>query len=485
MQCMKKDGLINRSFPIIAGLNSLAVMFALSIYAYGGLFSRYLADDYCESTLLNSSGNFLAATIAGYQTWFNSYSILFFVQLTDWAGLWGFRFMSAVTLIFWTASLTWLIAEIGKAIQIRLSPSITLWIAGLVIFISLYQTPALYQILYWRTSLIPYTLPLVFFAGIAAYILWYARQPFQRSKAVWSGVICFASVFFASGLGETTSALQVGFLFLAVVVVWLTKSLHRRGDVLAILTISLACAVVSLLIIAFSPGTLNRLGRIMNQSPIYNPIELSMQVIVVTFQFLRDAIITSPLPALIVTLIPFGIMYFQNLNGSASGIPTSGVRIAILLTVLLMFILIGFSFAPSSFVRSFPVARARFAAHFVMTFSLALSGGLLGILASRLRIPLKTSLIRSAIVLLLGLLIVYPLRAGMKIYISTYEYRGFAAAWDERDAYIRKSVSEGAKDLVVVQLDSIGGVGEYKGNERHWINRCAANYYGLDTLRAP
>jgi hypothetical protein len=237
---------------------------------------------------------------------------------------------------------------------------------------------------------------------------------------------------------------------------------------------------------AFSPGTLNRLGRIMNQSPIYNPIELSMQVIVVTFQFLRDAIITAPLPALIVILIPFGIMYFQNVDGSAPGVSTSSLRVAIVLTVLAMFISIGFSFAPSTFVRSFPVARARFAAQFVMTFSLALSGGLLGILASRLHVPLKINMIRSAILLLLGLLlIVYPLRAGMKIYSSTYEYRYFAAAWDERDAYIRKSVSEGAKDLVVVQLDSMGGVGEYKGNERHWINRCAADFYGLDTLTAP
>jgi hypothetical protein len=28
-------------------------------------------------------------------------------------------------------------------------------------------------------------------------------------------------------------------------------------------------------------------------------------------------------------------------------------------------------------------------------------------------------------------------------------------------------------------------VGEYKGKKSHWINSCAARYYGLDSLIAP
>jgi hypothetical protein len=65
------------------------------------------------------------------------------------------------------------------------------------------------------------------------------------------------------------------------------------------------------------------------------------------------------------------------------------------------------------------------------------------------------------------------------------EYQKFAIAWDARDAYIKKSVAEGAKDLVVIQLDSVGGVGEYKEKKSFWINSCAARYYGLDSLIAP
>jgi hypothetical protein len=79
----------------------------------------------------------------------------------------------------------------------------------------------------------------------------------------------------------------------------------------------------------------------------------------------------------------------------------------------------------------------------------------------------------------------YPLHAASKVSDSIPEYRSYAIAWDARDAYIRKSVAEGAKDLVVVQLDSMGGVGEYKGRKSYWINSCAARYYGLDSLIAP
>src|SRR5262245_717751 len=230
MQFAKEGGLGDRLFTAVVILNILTIAFILGVYLYGGMYSRYLADDYCGSALLKTSGNFISATMAGYQTWFNSYSRLFFMQLSDWAGLWGIRLFPILTLVFLILSLIWVFIEIGRTISIRLSLLVGFWLAGLTVFLSLYQTPALYQILYWRTGAIPYTLPLIFFAGIAAFLLWYARQPFQRSRSTWAAILSFVLVFFAGGLSETTSALQVGLLFLAVVMVWLTRSLYRRTD---------------------------------------------------------------------------------------------------------------------------------------------------------------------------------------------------------------------------------------------------------------
>src|SRR5574339_665206 len=153
-----KSSRLDLFFKVITVLQCLAVAAVLLTYAYGGLYSRYLADDYCASVLLLSSPTLFESTLAGYNTWFNAYTILFFVQLVDWAGIWGFRLMSGVTILLWTASLVWLFDEISRAIKIRLGFAVSLWLAGSVVFLSLYQAPNLYQILYWRTSLIPYTL---------------------------------------------------------------------------------------------------------------------------------------------------------------------------------------------------------------------------------------------------------------------------------------------------------------------------------------
>ena len=486
MRVVEKD-LAPLVYKAIVFVNSLALLFGLTLYGYGGFFSRYLSDDYCESSLLFESRNVWDAAFKGYMIWLNSYSIMIVVQLTEWAGIWGFRLMAGVTILFWVASLMWLFSEIEKTLRLRLSVVIYFVFTALAIFLSLYQSPAMYQVLYWRTGLIPYTLPLAFFASTAAFILWYVRQPYRISRAVWMRLAITVLIFFVSGLCETTSALQVGILFLAVTLTWLTHSKHQHTEALRILIVAFIAAVVSLLIITFSPGTAIRLDAIMTNPPLYNPFKLSVAVIVYTAQFLWDNLKVTPLPILIALLTSFGILYYQFSDQDAKNLPqfsTVQLRLAILILLLCMFIAIGFSFAPSAFVRTYPAARVRFASHFVMNLSLIFVGGILGILASRIQLPIKTAITRGLVVIMLGGLCFYSLYASSKIAALLPEYKNFAAAWDERDASIRESIANGATDLVVVQLDSMGGIGEYKGNARHWINRCAAQFYGLNSIIA-
>lgn len=78
------------------------------------------------------------------------------------------------------------------------------------------------------------------------------------------------------------------------------------------------------------------------------------------------------------------------------------------------------------------------------------------------------------------LAVVYPLRAAFNIYkFDVPKFRTNAESWDVRDAQIRLAVEQGATDLVVVQLNSMGGVVEYKGNRSFSVNSCAARYYGF------
>jgi len=486
MSLIKESAWVDRGFRYISFVGSLTTVIVLSIYAYGGYFSRPLADDYCESVWLFTTSNLFEATWGAYNSWLNSYSILFFVQLTDLGGIWGFKLMSGVTIVFWVAMSVWLFSEIMQTIELRVDQTISFWLFALAVFVSLYQTPALYQILYWRTAMLPYTLPLAFFAGIAAFILWYTRQPYDQTRSVRMRWLVSALIIFVTGLGETTSALLVGLLFLATIMTWLTRSKHGRRDVLIILALALFFAVVCLLAIAFAPGTSARLDRISNPA-LYNPFELGLAVIIYTAQFLLDTLKVAPLTILVGSLISFGVSYIRlsNQDSYLTRLSSSQLWLVILIALLLMFVAIGFSFAPSAFVRSYPVARARFASHFVMNVTLILESGLLGILASRIRVPLNATLFRGSMLIMLVVLSLYPLYVSNKLRAPLVEYQTFAAAWDERDAYIRDEAARGVTDVVIQKFGPMGGVGEIKDDPTNWINKCAAQYYGLESIAAP
>ena len=116
---------------------------------------------------------------------------------------------------------------------------------------------------------------------------------------------------------------------------------------------------------------------------------------------------------------------------------------------------------------------------------LMIEGGVLGMLAAQARSVINVKWIQVAVVLLLVALIVHPIRATPRVYALHYQYQNFAQQWDARHALIQQAVANGETDLVVVQLDAPGGIGEYKGNPKDWINRCVARFYGLNSIIAP
>lgn len=468
-------------------LGSLSACVPLAVYAYLGTFSRYLADDYCASSYLYASRNLLDATLLAYSLWANSYSRLMFSQLIELGGTNGIRAMAGTELVIWALLLAWMFYELGKLMQARLPKAAYLWLAGAAIALSLYQTSALYQILYWRTGVIPYSLPLLWFIGIAAFFLRYVGKPYEKSRAVWFGILFAILIFFAGGLSETTSGMLVGIMFIAVALAWRTKRLHQRRDVVTSLIVGLIVAIIAISITAASPGTSNRLHRIMRSDPIYNPIELAGDVILYTSQALFETIRSYPSLAIVALVLSFCVIFLalSTSGQNAARLSPAHLRWALLIIPIAIFVIIGFSYAPSAFVRTFPAARARFASLFVLTLGLIFEGGIVGVLAAQARSFTSVKWTKVVVAFALIALLVHPLRITPKIYALRYEYQKFSQQWDARDTLIRQAVADGKTDLVVVQLDSIGGVGEYKGNPKDWINLCAARFYGLNSIVAP
>jgi hypothetical protein len=146
-----------------------------------------------------------------------------------------------------------------------------------------------------------------------------------------------------------------------------------------------------------------------------------------------------------------------------------------------MYLLIATSFAPSVYGQSFPVPRARFAARVVMTVALIMEGALLGRLVAQVR-PQSLYLRNFALVAFM-ILALYPLRTAWRTLEEVPVYQQRAAAWDFRDAEIRRLQAEGTQDVVVGFLSDeesqdLGDYTEYR------LNRCAAALYGVKSIMA-
>lgn len=460
----------------------ISITLPLLIYAYLGTFARHLADDYCATRQLLTSDNILQASVARYLGWSGGYSNLLFIQVGEWFGKLGMVYMAAAMLIMWLIGLTWMMTEIGEASGLRWKIGLSFVLAALGIFFSLYRTSELYSILFWRSSLVGYLAPLVLLAYLAAFILHQLRLPLSRSRLIWSGLLLFSGVLITGGASETIDALQIGILLLCFLALFLWRRSIRKKQFLW-LGISLAAAILSMLIMALSPGNLVRMKT--SALPMPDWFFLGIETLTYAFQFILETFKVSPLPATLSFLMPFLLFCgLQNPFLRPSSQLLKKLKWLALLLPVGVLIAIAFSFAPSAYARSFPSAHVRFPALFLLTFALMAEGGLTGYLLSQIKMPVPTFLRRLVIGFLI-LTFLYPIRAALKLYGQVPEYRAHAAAWDTRDEYIRQAVAEGATDLVVVQLDTIGGVPEYKEKEHFWVNRCAAEFYGLRSLRAP
>ena len=249
-----------------------------------------------------------------------------------------------------------------------------------------------------------------------------------------------------------------------------------------LLGISLASAVLSMLVMALAPGNEVRL-----HAPTSNAFLLIQRTYTYTAQFIWLTFRTLPLPSVISLAIPFLLIniHYSMDKATLSQIPSWALWLILAIIPVILFITIAFSFATSAFAQSYPVDRARFPAHFLMSLSLAAEGVVLAILTSKIRFPFRSAVLIPVAGLILCLLALYPVRAVYNLYASAEpEYRNWAVAWDVREGQIFAEKAKGIKDLVVPHLPGIGYVKELDYRPNYWVNRCAEKFYGIQSIKA-
>jgi hypothetical protein len=244
---------------------------------------------------------------------------------------------------------------------------------------------------------------------------------------------------------------------------------------------SLAGAMTALLVMGLAPANSLRM-----QTPPPPLPELVSKILYYPSFFISGTLRTLPLPTLISIIVPAVLFYVQYVHGSEGLSKEARYRFGLLMLIVLVlaYLLIAASFAPSVYGQSYPVPRARFAARVIMSVALMMTGALTGVLLAQVRVKsVETTWLRNAALLVLAVLALYPLRTVWRTLEDLPVYRQSAAVWDAREAEILAMKAEGQKDLVVRFLGEvpIQDLGDRTG---YRLNRCAAALYGVNSIVA-
>ena len=468
-------------YRILLILACLAFGLGLAAFAYTGTFARYWADDYCYNAVLRSDG-FWKAQASFYTNISDRFSVIPLVGLSELFGEKAIRFWPAAAIVLALASLVWALKQAAVTFGWKLSFWERLLLAAAVTFFTFWQAPSLFQVLYWRTGMLTYFLPLVADVFLAGLLLQFSRADGGRW---WQLLLVFLVAFFAGGFSETTTALQGIGLALAFgsAVLWQSRRKARRPAGLDLLGAAIAGTLVATVVLILSPSAGARMTQMKGPAPLPVLFRDSFRY---GLDFIKDTVLTQPLPTAVSLLVPFAL-------GLAWRAPDEDTRpdarrklVGLLVIAAGMYLLIVAVCLPSVYVEvAYPEYRALIAARFAMVLGLAaagwLAGGIARDAARKLRIP--PGYTGAAAALALAVLCLYPLRSARTVLVQDLPYyQARAAGWDERDRQIHAFIQQGQTRVQVEALDSIAGLMDLNPNGDSWPNNCVAGMYGLSDI---
>jgi hypothetical protein len=463
---------------------------ALSVYAYIAAFIRPIGDDYCISARLIGYDPLTASLIKYWYT-SNRFSNEMVAWFTDLFGPRGAALLAVASLLLWLAGLTWTLFEAARLFKVRWDLWTGILLAEIVLLVSYYTAPNIFQSALWRPGVMTYLLPLVIYSFLFAGILRGARISANRPSTSGLGgtsrpsaqdygllatiTILFFGAFFAGGLSETAGALHISILGLALVVNFIWNKTPTRRAALVLITATLAGALLAMIGMFITPANAIRIQSAEPPS-LLDAILRSFNYAALFFAE-SARLLKIPLGF---TFISGGLLAYLYSKAADISLPRR-FWLGLFLIPLLTYLLIVAAFAPSAYGQSFPVDRVRFPAHVILAASLLTLGGLLGLLASRVSLPRWTTTLA---VIALFLTALYPLWTIRNNYKMVPQYQRHAARWDQRDASIREQAASGETNIVTWGLPGIANVNDLGPRPGHWINYCAAIVYDVDSISA-
>jgi hypothetical protein len=466
-------------FVIWAGI--FTTLAALALYAYLGTFSRYVSDDYCLSAFFLTD-DLWSAMVRRYYVSSSRYTNIVFIGLADKLfGWYNVAILPGLMLGLFVLGLYLFLKEISEMLRWGWSRGMTFLLSLLLVFFSVTQAPNLYETLYWRAGMTSHFAPVVFLPFLGEFLMRQIRRATENSPSLWVQVACFLIPFVVGGLSEPPTALMITVLGLAILAGWRWGDPRKLRSILILLFWSLAGAMAALLVMGLAPANSLRM-----QTPPPPLLDLVSKILYYPSFFILGNLRTLPTPTLISLAVPALLFYVKYVDRARSLSKELRNRLGLLmlLVLILAYLLIAASFAPSVYGQSYPVPRAQFSARVIMTAALMTEGALVGFLAAQSGAKsFESARLRNIAIGLLAILALYPLRTAWRTYEEIPGYQQSAAVWDAREAEILAMKAQGRRDLVVRFLSEvpIQDLGDRTG---YRLNRCAAALYGVNTIVA-
>jgi hypothetical protein len=249
MQFTKKDHK-TLIFRYIVFLCAFAVLLAVVSYAYLGVFSRYLGDDYCEAMLFKddspfggvvkryTEGNWPRATMR--------YSNLLFVGFSELLEKNNMPITIVSMISLWVAGLTYAVREARKSIKVNWGFQVDSFLALLLAFFSFLLAPNLFQTVYWRSAMMTHFAPLVFGAFLFGFFVNQLRHAESQaiSPVIYAGI--FFTAFIIAGFSEPPTTTMLTALPLCMIAVWVWKKPPVRNKQLALFAVVFLGVVLGL-----------------------------------------------------------------------------------------------------------------------------------------------------------------------------------------------------------------------------------------------
>jgi len=447
----------------------------LALYAFTGLYVRYMADDYCTAAVLGQRG-FWGSQLQWYQQWSGRYSFSFLIGLVESIGSRSSSLLTLFFLMIFMVCLVFVLRDVFDRYLTHLRWEMALLLALLIVHATYAGTPDLYQSLFWQTGLLTYSAPLILFMFLL-WMLWRVMQRNPKLRSCWPGILVFGIAFIAAGFSETYASMQTAGLLLGVLLMLIRR---RSGTFRREVVLALIGSLFGVLLMVKAPGNAVRM-QLMPARPSWTYVVFYTARHALAF--IAKSLLRAPLSNALAFLLPAWLSVWISNNGWFT-------RHAFLFKpriffgiILLGYCMIAAAILPSVYATAaYPADRALVTAQFILVITALVSGFLFGSwISARSHSPRKM-----LILLLVSLLFCAGsvARASLQGWHWMYSLQEHARQYQMREDIIAEAKSQGKSKLAVPSLPHLGGLDEVSDDAENWINNCLESFYGLEEITA-